>query len=64
VLLQRLPDARQVLRTLLTTTIPFTPHTTPRKREYAFTIEASLASLVGGITGAKMMASPPSHWHA
>ena len=58
-LLQRLPEARQVLRTLLRTTIAFTPHTTPRRREYAFTIEASLGSLVGGIIGAKMMASPP-----
>ena len=57
-LLRHIPQARQILRKLLTGAIVFTPlETAGKSRRYEFKLEASLAKLLG-LDGAKGMASP------
>ena len=53
--LRHVPQARQIMRKLLTSAIALTPTAQAKPRRYEFKLEASLAKLLG----ANMVASPP-----
>jgi hypothetical protein len=56
-LTRHIPQARQIIRKLLTSAILFTPTSKGRPRRYEFRLEASLAKLIGTNT----VASPRGH---
>jgi hypothetical protein len=52
---RHVPQARQIMRKLLTSAITLTPTEQAMPRRYEFKVEASLAKMLGAIT----VASPP-----
>jgi hypothetical protein len=60
-LTRHIPQARQIMRKLLTSVIVFTPTKQARPRRYEFRVEASLAKLIGAKTVASPRGMTPFH---